>query len=176
MRSKGFEGMRCSIADVLGALGDRWSILIVRDLLLGLSRYDEFQTSTGVTNATLSDRLKLLEKNGLIERRRYQSKPDRYEYLLTDMGKDVALVVQALAQVGDKWNLAELAGPPLTFVNGKTGEPVKLVPVDEASGLPVLAKDLRLKPGEGADDIMRWRLALRSAASGPALKSSKAPG
>lgn len=174
MRSKGFEGMRCSIADVLGALGDRWSILIVRDLLLGLSRYDEFQSSTGVTNATLSDRLKLLEKNGLIERRRYQTKPDRYEYLLTEMGKDVALVVQALAQVGDKWNLAELAGPPLKFVNGRTGESVKLVPMDEASGMPVLAQDLRLEPGEGADDIMRWRLALKSSASGPTPESSEA--
>src|SRR6476469_5574977 len=103
MRSKSFEGMACSIAGVLEAIGDRWAVLILRDLSLGLRRYEDLRTSTGITNATLSDRLKHLEDNELIERRRYQTGPDRYEYLLTRRGRDIILVIQALAQVGDKW-------------------------------------------------------------------------
>src|SRR5262249_55503867 len=112
MRSKGFEGMVCSIAGVLDALGDRWAVLILRDLSLGLSRYDDLRKSTGVTNATLSDRLKHLEEQGLIGRRQYQSGPDRYEYVLTRKGVDIVLVIQALAQGGDKWAVTGDAGPP----------------------------------------------------------------
>ena len=78
MRSKSFDGMVCSIAGVLDAVGDRWAMLILRDLGLGLRRYDDLRQSTDVTHATLSDRLKHLEANGLIERRLYQTGPDRY--------------------------------------------------------------------------------------------------
>jgi len=167
VRSKGFEGMTCSIADVLGAVGDRWGILIVRDLMLGLSRYDALQRSTGITNATLADRLKFLEGTGLIERRRYQTKPDRHDYLLTDKGKDLALVIHALAQIGDKWNLADLPGVPLKFLNAKSGGPVKLAPVDVITGEAVQAQDVRVEAGPGADDLMRWRLQNAAALFGP---------
>src|ERR1700745_3620861 len=126
MRSKGFEGMACSIAGVLDAVGDRWAVLILRDLGLGLSRYEDFRKSTGVTNATLSDRLRHLEQNGLIERRLYQTGPDRYEYVLTRKGTDIILVIQALAQIGDKWQIAGDKGPPLRFVNRNSGRPIKI--------------------------------------------------
>jgi DNA-binding HxlR family transcriptional regulator len=86
MKSKSFEGMVCSIAGVLEAVGDRWAVLILRDLSLGLSRYEDLRRSTDVTNATLSDRLRHLEDNGLIERRQYRSNPERYEYVLTQNG------------------------------------------------------------------------------------------
>ena len=86
MKSKSFDGMACSIAGVLEAIGDRWAVLILRDLSLGLSRYEDLRRSTGVTNATLSDRLKHLEDHELIERRRYQTNPERYEYVLTREG------------------------------------------------------------------------------------------
>ena len=69
MKSKSFEGMACSIAGVLEAIGDRWAVLILRDLSLGLSRYEDLRRSTDVTNATLSDRLKHLEEHELVERR-----------------------------------------------------------------------------------------------------------
>jgi DNA-binding HxlR family transcriptional regulator len=158
MKSKSFDGMTCSIASVLDALGDRWSTLIVRDLALGLSRYDDFRRSTGVTHATLSNRLKTLEDNGLIERRLYQSRPDRYEYHLTPRGKDIGVVLMALAQVGDVWNLAEREGPPLKFVDARTGHAVRLALVDAESGEPVPSSDLRVEAGPGADDLVHWRL------------------
>jgi DNA-binding HxlR family transcriptional regulator len=159
MRSKSFEGMTCSIAGVLDAVGDRWAVLILRDLSLGLSKYEELRKSTSVTHATLSDRLKHLEENELIERRQYQSRPDRYEYLLTRKGRDIILVLQALAQVGDKWAITGDAGPPLKFINRNSGRPVKVALLDDKSGELVRLRDVQPQAGPGADDLVRWRLA-----------------
>lgn len=158
MRSKSFEGMACSIAGVLEAIGDRWAVLMLRDLSLGLSKYEDLRKSTGVTNATLSDRLKHLEDNELIERRLYQTNPERYEYFLTAKGRDIILVIQALAQVGDKWAVSGDAGPPLRFTDRKTGHLVKLAMVDRETGQRVRAQDLLPQEGPGADDLVRWRL------------------
>jgi DNA-binding HxlR family transcriptional regulator len=158
MRSKSFEGMACSIAGVLEAIGDRWAVLILRDLSLGLRRYEDLRRSTGVTNATLSDRLKHLEDNELIERRRYQANPERYEYLLTARGRDTTLLMQALAQIGDKWAVSGNVGPPLEFVNRTTGRTVKLAMVDKETGQRVRAENLLPQEGPGADELVRWRL------------------
>ena len=158
MRSKSFDGMACSIAGVLEAVGDRWAVLILRDLSLRLARYEDLRRSTGVTNATLSDRLKHLEDNKLIERRRYQVNPERYEYVLTRKGRDTILLLQALAQVGDKWAVSGDAGPPLEFVNRKTGSAVGLAMVDRETGQRVRAEDLLPQAGPGADELVRWRL------------------
>jgi len=150
--------MACSIAGVLDAVGDRWAFLILRDLSLGISRYDDLKKSSGITHATLSDRLKHLERSGLIERRLYQTGPDRHEYVLSPRGWDVALVVQALAQVGDKWEVTGSAGPPLEFINKNGGSRVKLAIVDEGTGETIHLRDVRPKAGPGADDLVRWRI------------------
>ena len=158
MRSKSFEGMTCSIAGALETIGDRWAILILRDLSLGLRRYEDLRQSTDVTHATLSDRLKHLEENELVERRLYQTNPERYEYVLTRKGWDTILLTQALAQIGDKWAVAGDDGPPMTFVNRKTGRPVKLALVDEKTGERVRTSDIQLQAGPGADERIHWRL------------------
>lgn len=150
--------MVCSIAGVLDAVGDRWAMLILRDLSLGLSKYEDLRQSTDITHATLSDRLKHLEENELIERRRYQTNPERFEYILTRKGRDIILVIQALAQVGDKWQVAGKAGPPLKFFNRNSGRGVKLALVDERSGELVRLRDVYPEAGPGADDLVRWRL------------------
>jgi DNA-binding HxlR family transcriptional regulator len=158
MKSKSFDGMACSIAGVMDAIGDRWAVLILRDLSLGLSRYEDLRRSTGVTNATLSDRLKHLEDHELVERRQYQTNPQRYEYRLTAKGRDTILVLQALLQVGDKWAVSGDAGPPLEFVDRKTGHPVKLARVDSETGQGVRLQDVQPQAGPGADELVRWRL------------------
>jgi len=158
MKSKSFDGMACSIAGVLEAIGDRWAVLILRDLLLGLKRYEDLRHSTGVTNTTLSDRLKHLEDHELVERRRYQTNPERYEYVLTAKGRDMILVAQALLQVGDKWEVSGNAGPPLKFVDRKTGHAVRLAMVDDETGERVKARDLQPQAGPGADELIHWRL------------------
>src|ERR1700744_285301 len=106
MRSKSFDGMVCSIAGAMGAIGDRWGLLILRDLVCGIHRYDDFRKSSGITNATLSDRLKHLEAGGLVERRLYQSNPERFEYHLTQRGSRVAPLMPVLAQIGDCWEVS----------------------------------------------------------------------
>jgi len=158
MKSKSFEGMACSIAGVLEAIGDRWAVLILRDLSLGLSRYEDLRRSTDVTNATLSDRLKHLEDHELVERRQYQTNPERYEYVLTSRGRDTILVLQALLQVGDKWAVSGDAGPPLKFIDRKTGRAVKLARVDNETGQRVRLQDVQPQAGPGADELVRWRL------------------
>jgi len=102
--------------------------------------------------------LKHLEDNGLIERRRYQVNPERYEYVLTAKGSDTVLVMQALLQVGDKWAVSGNAGPPLEFVNRRTGSAVKLAMVDNETGQRVEKRDLLPQAGPGADELVRWRL------------------
>src|SRR5258708_22023699 len=156
MRSKSFDGMACSIAGVLQAISDRWAVLILRDLSLGLARYEDLRRSTGVTNATLSDRLKHLEDHQLIERRRYQINPERYEYVLTRKGRDSILLLQALVQVGDKWAVSGDAGPPLEFVNRKSGSAGKISMVDKETGNRVPAEDLLPQAGQGAGELVRW--------------------
>src|SRR5260370_9486193 len=126
MKAKSFDGMACSIAGVIEAIGDRWAVLILRDLSLGLSRYEDLRRSTGVTNATLSDRLKHLEDNELIERRRYQTNPERYEYVLAAQVRDTVLVMQPLLQGGDRWAGSGNAGPPRKFVERQSAHAVKL--------------------------------------------------
>ncbi|MDR0225513.1 MAG: helix-turn-helix transcriptional regulator [Burkholderiaceae bacterium] len=158
MRSKSFEGMACSIATALEAIGDRWALLLLRDLMLGLRRYDDLKKSTGITNATLTDRLRQLEQSGLIERRPYQSSPERHEYLLTARGRELSLVIQALAQVGDQWRGQSGEPAPLQFVRAGTGRPVRLALVEQDTGEAVPLSELRVQAGPGADDLVRWRL------------------
>jgi DNA-binding HxlR family transcriptional regulator len=158
MRSKGFDGMVCSIAGVMAAIGDRWGLLILRDLVCGLSRYDDFRKSSGVTNATLSDRLKHLEANGLIERQRYQINPERFEYFLTQKGWQIAPLMPVLAQMGDRLGVSGASAPPLKIVNRKTGADVRWSFIDQDTGEQVSPLDIAIKEGPGADDRVRWRL------------------
>ncbi|MEI5998160.1 helix-turn-helix transcriptional regulator [Paraburkholderia bengalensis] len=161
MRSKGFDGMVCPIAGVMAAIGDRWGLLILRDLVCGLSRYDEFRQSSGITNATLSDRLKHLEANELVERRRYQVNPERFEYLLTRKGRQLAPLMPMLAQIGDSLEVSGAPAPPMKFVNRKTGAEVRWSFVDQNTGEPINPADLAIEEGPGADDLVRWRLSQR---------------
>ncbi|MFD1277583.1 winged helix-turn-helix transcriptional regulator [Streptomyces kaempferi] len=88
-----------SVADALQVVGDRWSLLVIRELLFGTHRFSEIQANTGAPAATLSERLRKLEKSGVIARRRYSGHPRRYEYILTPVGDDLSPVLAAL----DDW-------------------------------------------------------------------------
>ncbi|HHX2099390.1 TPA: winged helix-turn-helix transcriptional regulator [Pseudomonas aeruginosa] len=169
--------MACSIAVVMGAIGDRWGMLIMRDLLLGIRRYDDLRQSSGVTNATLSDRLKLLEENGLVERRRYETRPERFEYQPTGRGRDLGLLMQAMVQIGDQWNLSNLEGPPLDFIDRRTGQGVKLITVNRETSEAVERDHLGVRPGRGADALMTWRLSRGSERAEPsAVRSGQSQG
>jgi DNA-binding HxlR family transcriptional regulator len=97
-----YEGQNCSIARALEVVGERWTLLIIRDAFLGLSRFDQFQESLGVAPNVLSDRLNRLVDEGILERRAYSERPPRSEYRLTKKGRELAVPLLALMQWGDR--------------------------------------------------------------------------
>ena len=96
MRHKSFDDMQCPIARSLERVGEWWSMLILRDALLGLTRFDQFQESLGIAPNMLTRRLSKLVEAGLLERRRYNDRPPRYEYVLTQAGRDFRPVLPRL--------------------------------------------------------------------------------
>ena len=155
MKPKSFAEMRCSIAGALELIGDRWALLLIRDLSLGLSRYDEFRASTGIPDATLAARLKHLTTAGIVERARYQERPPRDEYRLTPKGRDLWKVSVALREWGDRWDATGYGQPTMEMVDRDNGRPLVLALVDAETGQPVPADRVQLRPGPGADDMVR---------------------
>ena len=102
MLRRTYENQDCSIARALETIGERWTLLILRDAFLGTRRFDDFQKSLGIARNVLTVRLKTLTDQGLLERRRYQERPERYEYRLTEKGVDLWPVLFTLMRFGDK--------------------------------------------------------------------------
>ena len=102
MLGRDYEGQNCSVARTLELVGERWTLLIVRDAFLGRRRFEEFQESLGIARNILTDRLAKLVDHGIFERVRYQERPERYEYRLTDKGRDLRVPLLALMQWGDR--------------------------------------------------------------------------
>ena len=155
MRTRSFADMSCSIAGALELVGDRWTLLIVRDLLFGLSRFDDLQKSTGIPPQTLADRLRRLEASKVITKHRA---PAAKGYGLTEMGRDLLTVVTALREWGDRWQLHGTVGPPVEVFDAHSGSPVQLAMVASETGRRVHRNQLVRKPGPGADELMRFRL------------------
>lgn len=110
MLQRTYEGQNCSIARALEIVGERWSLLIVREALLGSRRFEEFCGSLGIARNVLTSRLEFLVENGVLERVLYQDRPARHEYRLTAKGRDLGVVVIGLMQWGDKYEAP--GGPP----------------------------------------------------------------
>lgn len=111
MLPRTYEDQVCSIARGLEVIGDRWTLLVVRDAFLGLRRFQEFEESLGVPKKVLTERLTRLVEEGILERRRYQERPERFEYVLTDKGRGLWRVLAHLMMWGDEHYAGE-NGPP----------------------------------------------------------------
>ena len=98
-----YEGQNCSIARALEVVGERWTLLIIRDALLGLRRFNQFQESLGIAPNVLTHRLNRLVEEGILARVRYSERPERYEYRLTTKGRDLAVTLAGLRQWGDRY-------------------------------------------------------------------------
>lgn len=156
MKTKSFAGMRCSIAAALELIGDRWAVLVIRDLSFGLSRYDDLRASTGIPAATLAARLKHLLAAGIVETKRYQERPPRDEYRLTAKGRNLWAVMLALREWGDRWDASGFGAPAVETVDRETGRPLRLALVDAETGEAVPPRRIRLRAGPGADaDTLR---------------------
>jgi DNA-binding HxlR family transcriptional regulator len=110
MRHTSLAEMPCPVARSLDVVGEWWTLLIVRDALLGARRFEDFR-ATGIADNILSARLRRLVDEGVLERVRYQERPDRHEYVLTEKGRALAPVVQALRGWGRRWTSGEDRSP-----------------------------------------------------------------
>jgi len=126
MLGRTYEGQNCSAARTLESVGERWTLLILRDVLLrGMRRFGEFQASLGLAKNVLSNRLDLLVREGMLERHPYGSHADHYEYRPTAKGADLLPVIVALTEWGDRW--AAPKGPPALFKHDPCGHDVEQV-------------------------------------------------
>lgn len=112
----------CSIARTLEVIGDRWTMLILRDAFRGVRRFDDFQRDLGVARNLLTDRLSKLVGHGILTKQLYREHPPRYEYRLTPRGVDLSPALVALMRWGDKW-LAE-GQPPVSLIHDRCGNPL----------------------------------------------------
>src|SRR5215813_6101595 len=132
MQRKNFTHMQCPVARSLERVGEWWNILIIRDAVYGLKRFDEFQKSLEIAPNMLTRRLNGLVEDGILERRLYSEKPPRYEYVLTEKGRDFRPVLVALLAWGNKHFAPE--GASVLLADAKTGAAAEPVLVDRKSG------------------------------------------
>jgi DNA-binding HxlR family transcriptional regulator len=143
--------MNCSVARTLEVVGEWWSLLIVRDALLGVRRFDDFQQRLGISRNILTQRLQRLVEQDVLERVPYQDNPPRHEYRPTEKGRDLWLVIAAMRQWGEQWEPLE-AGPVTQLVHKDgCGQTMKVVPTCSECGAVVASRDLRVIPGPGSD-------------------------
>jgi DNA-binding HxlR family transcriptional regulator len=146
MPYRAFEDQNCSIARSLAIVGERWTLLVLRDVLLGNRRFEEIRRSLGVASNILADRLATLVEHGILSR-----DGDPPEYRVTDKGRDLSPVLVALVQWGDKYTAGE-AGPPIVHVHTACGHPAHPELHCSACGETIKPGDLRVVPGPGANE------------------------
>jgi DNA-binding HxlR family transcriptional regulator len=161
MHRTNFSKMDCPIARSLDRVGEWWSILILRDALGGMTRFEEFQKSLNIAPNMLTRRLTALVEAGLMERRRYNAKPPRSEYVLTERGQDFRPVLIALLAFGNRHFAPE--GASVTIVDTNTGAPAEPILVDRLTGRPLVSPGFEFVPGPAATEATKARMAARAA-------------
>jgi DNA-binding HxlR family transcriptional regulator len=148
MLGKTYDSQVCSIARALELVGERWSLLIIRDALFaGLTRYNDFQRSLGIATNILKDRLEGFVTAGIMERREYSGQPELYEYVLTDKGRDLAPALIALTEWGDRW--AAPCGPPILYQHSVCGAEITQQTACASCGPVPAPADVQVQPGPG---------------------------
>lgn len=150
MERKSFVDMHCSVAQCLEVVGEWWSMLIVRDVFLGVTRFDQFQERLGISRNILNQRLGRLVEDGILVKVAYSDRPLRYDYRLTAKGRDLWPVLTAMRQWGDKYAAPD--GPPLQVIHAQCGKVSQAVLTCSACGEPITARDVRAVRGPGDAD------------------------
>jgi DNA-binding HxlR family transcriptional regulator len=148
MQRTSFSEMRCSIARTLDVIGEPWSPLILRDVWVGIRRFDEIQADLGISRKVLTERLNHLVEHGVLERRPYDRRP-RYEYPLTTKGTELVDLLIVMRSGGDRW-LAGEAGPPVLYRHRACGEISEVELRCAHCGEPMHAGDIDVLPGPGS--------------------------
>ena len=160
MRWKDLSEEPCSVARTIAVIGDRWTLLILRDCFLRVRRFDVFEQRLGITRHVLADRLKKLVAHGVLKRVPYQQHPTRYEYRLTQAGLDMYPVLTCLRHWGDR-HAAGRNGPPLLFRHRDCGQIFDPVLTCSGCGEPIDPHAVDVLPGPGSN-APRRRAAQRS--------------
>jgi DNA-binding HxlR family transcriptional regulator len=148
MLGRTYEGQNCSIAKSLELIGERWTMLIVREVFLGNRRFDEMASRLNIARNVLTARLTRLVEEGVLERVRYQERPERFEYRLTEKGIDLWPVVVSLLQFGDRYYAPD--GPPVVLLHKGCGGHVDEHRICDTCGQRLTARDATREPGPGA--------------------------
>ncbi|MDQ3987311.1 MAG: helix-turn-helix transcriptional regulator [Actinomycetota bacterium] len=138
----------CSVAQTLEIIGERWAILVLREAFLGTRRFEDFQHNIGCARNILSDRLQKLVENGILERRRYQDRPPRFEYRLTEKGIDLYPILVGLMQWGDRYVAGE-RGPAIVLDHKTCGHETTPELVCSHCGERVNARTMRARLASG---------------------------
>lgn len=139
----------CPIARALAVVGDRWTMLVLRELFLGERRFDDLQAQTGMSPHLLSVRLKRLQQDGILARKQYSERPVRHEYRLTDRGLDLYPVLLALKGWGEKWGgFAADAEPAVTIVHRQCGHEISIAPRCPSCTESIGARDATVTLGD----------------------------
>ncbi len=144
MRWEELEQQPCSLARTLSVVGDRWTLLVLRECFLGVRRFDEFEKRLGVTRHVLAERLKKLVEAGVLNKQAYQQRPLREEYRLTEKGHDLYPAVLALVSWGDQ-HMSGAEGAPIRHVHKACGHEVRGVLVCSECGEPLTAREMTLR-------------------------------
>jgi DNA-binding HxlR family transcriptional regulator len=138
----------CSVARSVAVIGDRWTLMILRDLFLGVRRFEDFERRLGISRSVIAERLKLLVDEGVLRRDAYQERPLRHEYRLTEKGLALHPVIMAIVHWGDDWYAGE-AGPPLLHRHRACGCDFTPVMTCSECNEPIGARDVEVRPGPG---------------------------
>src|SRR6201981_866096 len=149
MNGKPLEEGPCSVARTVSVIGDRWTLLILRECFLRQRRFEAFETSLGIPRHVLADRLKKLVRFGVLRRIPYQESPKRYEYILTQKGLDLYPVIMSIVHWGNI-HMVDSRGRPMLHQHKNCGHMFDPVMVCSECGEPLLAKAVHVHPGPGA--------------------------
>ncbi len=149
MRRTRFDESPCPIARTTDLIGDWWTPLVLREAFLGRRRFDEFQQALSVSRGVLANRLARLVDEGLLAKRLYQERPPRYEYILTEKGRDFYPVLAAMWRWGSDWLWEEGSEPPIELYDSESGRPLRPRLVDENTGKPIDVRRVRVGARRG---------------------------
>ena len=171
---KSFADMHCSVAQCLEVVGEWWTMLIVRDAFMGITRFDQFQERLGISRNILNSRLTWLVDQGVLDKVLYSEHPPRYQYRLTAKGRDLWPVINTMRQWGDKH--AAPQGAPMRLIHKSCGQVTEAVLTCSQCGEVLRPRDVRAAPGPGdLDGLVETALASSPTAAGSGIRRTGKP-
>ena len=148
MLGRTYDGQNCSVAKTLELIGERWTVLILREIYFGRRRFDEMAAGLGIARNVLTQRLQRLQEEGVLTKVAYQERPERFEYRLTEKGLDLWPVLVTLMQFGDRYYAPD--GPPIVLTHQDCGGTLDEHRICTTCGEKITAKNVRARRGPGA--------------------------